>query len=261
MSKSETVLITGASSGIGLELARIFAENGHDLILTARNESALIDLAEQLKNDHRISVAVIKKDLSQPSAPGEIYDAVRKSNMRVSILVNNAGFGSVGLFQSADLPGQLNMIQVNVTALTHLTRLFLDDMIKAGSGKILNVASTAAFVPGPTMAVYYATKAYVLSFSEALASELEGTGITVTALCPGPTRTGFQASAGLHHPILFRLGMMTAEAVAKAGYRGLMRGKVIVVPGLLNKFVLFAVRFLPRRLTTKVVQQVHKERA
>lgn len=192
-----TALITGASSGIGYELARLFARKGHGLVLVARNQETLRELAEKLEREHGIRAIVVSKDLSLPSTPEEIFRELAEKSISVDILVNNAGFGTRGMFSNADTDSQLKMIQVNTTALTHLTRLFLERMSRPRKGRILNVASTAAFQPGPLMAVYYATKAYVLSFSEALASELHGSGVTVTALCPGPTRTEFERRAGM----------------------------------------------------------------
>jgi short-subunit dehydrogenase len=182
-----------------------------------------------------------------------VFDRVTNAGLRVDILVNNAGSGLGGAFAETDLATELRMINLNVTALTHLTKLFLPGMLERGAGRILNVASTAAFVPGPFMAVYYATKAYVLSFSEALAEELTGTGVTVTALCPGPTATGFQSAARIEGARLFRMpGVSDAATVARLGFSGLMRGKRIVIPGLLNKLLPQIVRVSPRRLVTLV---------
>ena len=247
------VLITGASSGIGLELAKVFAAHGHALALVARSADTLEGVARQLATRHGIRALAVVADLSAPGAPDEVFGRVRNAGLRVDVLVNNAGTGLGGAFAATDLATELRMITLNVMALTHLTKLSLPGMLERGAGRILNVASTAAFAPGPLMAVYYATKAYVLSFSEALAAELRGTGVTVTALCPGPTRTGFQSAARIDGARLFRMPWVTdAATVARLGFKGLMRGKPIVIPGLLNKLLPQIVRVSPRRLVTWV---------
>lgn len=202
-----------------------------------------------------VRAEVIMADLADPGAPRAIMDAVAAREMGVDVLVNNAGFGEWGLFGRADLPRQLRMIQVNITALTELTRLALPMMVTRRKGRILNVASTAGFAPGPLMAVYYATKAYVVSFSQAIGNELASTGITVTALCPGPTRTGFAAEAGLGDSNLFNgPNVMAVEPVALAGYRGMMRGRALVVPGLANKLLTFSIRTAPRWLLVRITR-------
>jgi len=247
------VLITGASSGIGLELAKVFAAHGHALALVARSADTLEGVARQLATRHGIRALAVVADLSAPGAPDEVFDRVRNAGLQVDVLVNNAGAGLGGAFAATDLATELRMITLNVMALTHLTKLSLPGMLERGAGRILNVASTAAFAPGPLMAVYYATKAYVLSFSEALAAELRGTGVTVTVLCPGPTRTGFQSAARIDGARLFRMPWVTdAATVARLGFKGLMRGKPIVIPGLLNKLLPQIVRVSPRRLVTWV---------
>jgi short-subunit dehydrogenase len=247
------VLITGASSGIGLELAKVFAAHGHALALVARSADTLEGVARQLETRHGIRALAVIADLSAPGAPDQVFDRVTNAGLRVDILVNNAGSGLGGAFAETDLATELRMINLNVTALTHLTKLSLPGMLERGAGRILNVASTAAFAPGPLMAVYYATKAYVLSFSEALAQELSGTGVTVTALCPGPTATGFQSAARIDGARLFRMPWVAdAATVARLGFKGLMRGKRIVIPGVLNKLLPLIVRVSPRRLVTRV---------
>jgi short-subunit dehydrogenase len=255
-------LITGASGGIGLELARLCAKGGHDLILVARHQTKLEEIAKYLSGMYQIRVELIMADLSDAETPAAIVDTAASRGMVVDVLVNNAGFGDWGLFGRADLERQLEMIQVNVTALTQLTRLLLPGMITRRKGRILNVASTAAFAPGPLMAVYYATKAYVLSFSEAIGNELSGTGITVTALCPGPTRTGFATTAGLVGSNLFNgPNVMGVESVAAAGYRGMMRGRMVVVPGMANKLLIQSIRISPRwavRMITRWFQEGRK---
>jgi short-subunit dehydrogenase len=246
-------LITGATAGIGYELAKCFAGNSYDLVLVARNETRLQQFAAELKARHRIEATALSRDLARPDAAASIFAAV--GDRSVSVLVNNAGFGCYGPFQEQDLALQTAMMQVNMTALMQLTHLFLKPMLTRRSGRILNVASTAAFQPGPSMNTYYATKAFVYSFSYALAEELAGSGITVTALCPGLTRTEFQARARLkavgHWPA------MEAQTVAEAGYRGLMKGKRVVIPGFANQIASFFAKRLPARLTTAIVRRVH----
>jgi len=193
---NNTALVTGASSGIGLELARLFAGDGHDLVLVARSEGRLREIGEQLETAHGITATVVASDLSKPNAARDLVEALRAALIEIDVLVNNAGFGLSGAFIDNDPRTQLDMLQVNVVALTELTRLLLPPMVARRSGRILNVASTAAFAPGPLAAVYGATKAYVLSFSEAIGEELRHSGVTVTALCPGPTQSGFSAAAG-----------------------------------------------------------------
>ena len=261
MERRKTALVTGASSGIGLDLAKRFAAEGHDVALVARSEGKLKELAAALEAEHKVRAHVVTADLAQPRAAETLVAALEARGIDVDVLVNNAGYASYGAFEKTDLADELNMIQVNVVALTHLTKLFVRKMVAKKSGRVLNVASTAAFQPGPLMAVYYATKAYVLSFSEALANELAGTGVTVTALCPGPTKTGFQARAQMEQSKLVRgKEIMTAETVARIGYAGLMKGKTVVIPGVSNKMMAQAVRFLPRKTVTKLVRNA-QERA
>lgn len=249
-----TALITGASSGIGLELARIFARQGYRVVLVARNQKRLEEIAQELRPAEAQAIAI---DLSLPGAPEEIHGKIPK----IDVLVNNAGFGVFGKFAENSIAEELNMMQLNMTALVILTKLYLPAMIAAGSGKIMNVASTAAFQPGPLMAIYYATKAFVLSFSEAIANELEGTGVTVTALCPGPTATDFQERAQLQNSRLVKgKKIMDARTVAEAGYQALMAGKTLVIPGLANKLLAQSVRFSPRSMVTKIVRRMQEER-
>jgi short-subunit dehydrogenase len=257
----QTALITGASSGIGLDLARLFARDGHDLVLVARSEAKLLQLADELHSSHGITAHVIAVDLAQRDAPRRLLDAVRAKDLQIDVLVNNAGFGRAGAFIENDLQTELEMIQVNVTALTHLTKLFLPGMVERRRGRVLNVASTAAFQPGPLMAVYYATKAYVLSFSEAIAEEMTGTGVTVTALCPGPTATGFAEIADMTTSRLFQLAKpMNSMDVANIGYRAMQRGRRIVIPGLMNKTMAQSVRFSPRFMVTKIARRLQERR-
>lgn len=256
---AKTVLITGASSGIGREFARIFAAHGYNLVLVARGRGKLQELADEFSEQHKVAVKMVAKDLSGHSSPRELFDELKKDGVQVDVLVNNAGFATYGFFKDTDLASELQEMQLNMVALTHLTKLFLPGMLAKGAGKILNVASTAAFQPGPLMAVYYATKAYVLSFSEALANELEGTGLTVTALCPGPTRTGFSERAEMGQSRLFRGRIMDARQVARVGYNALMKGKTVVIPGFKNRLFAFAVRLLPRKLVADFVRRIQGE--
>ncbi len=214
------VLLTGASSGIGWELAKIFAEHGHSLVLVARREAELNRLAQQLRQNPGVEVKVLAKDLERPEAPQEIFDELQNSKIEIDILVNNAGFGLHGYFYEQDLQKVLALLQVNIMALTHLTRLFLKPMLKRSRGKILNVASTAAFQPGPLMAVYYASKAYVLHFSEALEKELSNTTVRISAVCPGPTESEFQQRAGMEDVALFKVKhVMDSATVARQAYQ------------------------------------------
>jgi hypothetical protein len=254
----QTALITGASSGIGLDLAHLFARDGHDVVLVARSGDKLRALATELEREHRIRARVVVADLAKPDAPRAIADAVR--DLEIDVLVNNAGFGVAGAFAETSLDAELEMIQVNITALTQLTKLFLPAMIARKRGRILNLASTAAFQPGPLMAVYYASKAYVLSFSEAIAEELSGSGVTVTALCPGPTATGFADVAAMHDRRLFKMMRpMTSMDVARSGYRALQRGTRVAVTGARNKLLAQAVRISPRRLTVKITKAMQEK--
>jgi len=256
-----TALITGASGGIGLELARLTAQGGHDVILVARSEDALRKVAVSLSGTHGVRAEVIAADLSEAGSPAAIVERIRNLGMRVEVLINNAGFGDWGRFAEQDPRRQLDVIQVNVAALTQLTRLILPGMVAAKRGRILNVASTAGFAPGPLMAVYYATKAYVVSLSEALANELKGTGVTVTVLCPGPTRTGFAAAAGVGQSNLFRNpGVMEVGPVAQAGYTGMMQGRVMVIPGLANKLLIQSIRVSPRALVRAITRWLQERR-
>jgi short-subunit dehydrogenase len=256
----KTVLITGASSGIGYELTKRFAQDGYDLVLVARDRQRLEQLASELAKQYSVSTKVMPQDLAKATAPDEIFTELQRASIQVDILVNNAGFNVYGPFVEADLPKTLQMIQVNLTALTHLTRLLLPDMVKRRNGRILNVGSTGSFAPGPLNAVYCATKAYVLSFSEAIAEELQGTGVTVTALCPGATKTEFAKRASMEDANIFLTGAMKAQKVAEIGYRALMQGKRTVITGLYNKFQIFSTRFAPRVLVAKIAKLLMSRR-
>ena len=253
---NKTVLITGASSGIGLELARIFAEKKYDLVLVARNVAKLRELAQELEN---VSVTVIGKDLSQLNAAQDIYDLLKFQNKTIDVLVNNAGFGDWTFFHEANWDKQAMMIDVNVRALTQFCFLFGKEMVQRHSGKILNMASTAGFQPGPLMSVYYATKAYVLLFSEGIANEWKSFGVTVTALCPGPTASGFQAGAALEESKLVKgKKLPSAREVAQFGYDSLMKGKTVAVHGFMNRMLALAPRLMPRNFVTQTVRNMQE---
>ena len=255
------VVITGASGGIGYELARLFAHDGWPLLLAARSGDKLTAFAQELAAAHHVPVAVCVVDLATPDAPNQLFEAAQREGRPVGVLVNNAGVGDYGPFVQADLARVLQILQVNIVALTHLTRLFLPDMVRRNEGRVMNVASTAAFQAGPLMAVYYASKAYVLHFSEALDAELRKTKVRVSAFCPGPTATDFEARAGLGASRLFSgRNVMSAAVAARVGYRGLMRGRRVVVPGFWNKLLVLSVRFFPRRWITRVVQWMQRRR-
>jgi hypothetical protein len=254
----KTALITGASFGIGMEFARIFAREGYNLVLVARSADRLRQLAAELEKAHGARSLILAADLSDPGAPAYVLDQTTRADIPIDMLVNNAGFGQYGYFAENDLEECLRQIQLNVTALTHLTRLYLPAMIERSSGRILNVASTAAFQPGPLMAVYFATKAYVLHFSEALANELHGTGVTVSCLCPGATATEFHKRANATSMKLLKFGSMDAAVVAEDGYRALMAGKPVVISGVKNWLLAQSVRFSPRRLVTAIARKTQE---
>jgi hypothetical protein len=255
-----TVLITGASSGIGKELSSLFAADGCRLVLTGRNEERLYAVQQSLQQSHSAQVKVVTIDLSAPGASDELIGGLRREGIHIDVLVNNAGFGLHGPFADMPTADALALIDVQIRSFTQLTSMLLPGMLERGRGGILNVASTAAFQPGPLMAVYYAAKSYVLSFTEALAGELRGTGVRVTALCPGPTRTPFIQRAGLQRSRLFGAGLMDPAVVAKAGYAGFQSGKTVIVPGYRNRLMAASVRFLPRRLLTAVVKRLNAEK-
>jgi short-subunit dehydrogenase len=243
---TERTLITGGSVGIGAALADVFAEHGHHLILVSRSGDKLETRARVIRETRGVEVTCIPEDLADPAGPRRLFDAVTAQGLTVNNLVNNAGVGLYGKFMNTDLSVELKMIQLNITSPVELTKRFLPAMIARRSGKILNVASTAAFVPGPWMSVYYATKAFLLSFSEAIDNELGPNGISVTALCPGPTESEFKVRAGSQRSRLFEAFVMDSPTVARAGYDGMMAGKAVVVPGLRNKLVPVAARLVPR---------------
>ena len=256
----KTALITGASSGIGLELAHLFARDGYRLVLVARNRNNLRHLGDDLQSRYSITVRIEPKDLAHPSTPAELYQELQESGIVLDVLVNNAGFGGAGTFTGTKWSQEAEMMQVNMVALTHLTKLFLPQ-IRAREGMIMNVASTAAFQPGPFMAVYYASKAYVLSFTEALAEELRGTGVKVSCLCPGPVKTNFQKRAYLQGTAMMNSPLMVdVREVARAGYEGLKQGKRVVIPGWKNWMGVQLLRISPREMVTKVVRKLQEKK-
>lgn len=249
----ENVLITGASRGIGLELAREFARHGCNLVLVARDDKRLGEVASELKHSFGIDVRTIVADLSRPEAPQAIFDQISREQVPVDILVNNAGIASYGKFAETDLDQELRMMQVNMVSLTHLAKLFLRSMLARNHGRIVNVSSLGGYQPGgPLWAVYFATKSYVLSFSKALEVELRGTGVSVTAVCPGATDTDFKHAYQLGQTLLYRFLAMRPEQVAKAAYGGIMRRRTVVVPGVINKIFAIAGELPPRRIALEI---------
>ena len=253
---AERALVTGASSGIGWELAKLFAADKSDLVLVARRKERLDALAEELKDEFGVDVYVLPKDLSDPEAPKEIFEELKAAGIDVDVVVNNAGFGLRGPFANIDMDGQIDMVQVNVVALTHLTRLFLPGIIERGRGGILNVGSLAGFQPGPNLAVYYATKAYVLSLTEAISEEITNPHIKISCLAPGPVKTEFGEKSALDDSLLFKMSLMEVGPVVKEGYEGFRQGKVIVLPGIKQKLIPVLLRFTPRFLVRKIVKSL-----
>jgi short-subunit dehydrogenase len=258
---NKTALITGATSGIGYELAYVHAKQGANVVLVARSKDKLEQIKNDLENNYNINAYIIEKDLSLNNSALDVYDEIIKNNITVDYLINNAGFGDFGFLNDSDWGKLERMINLNITALTQLTKLFVKDMIHRGNGKILNVASTAAFQPGPTMAVYYATKAYVLSFSEAINNEVSGSGVTVTTLCPGPTKSGFQEVASLRESRLVKGRILaTSKEVAEYGYKAMLKGKSVAIPGIVNYLMANSVRFFPRSAVVKVARFIQDKK-
>ncbi len=255
---SRTALVTGASTGIGRELVHLLAADGHDLILVARRHETLEEVAAPWRAQGR-TVHVLPIDLGQPGAAQNLFAQVEQSGLQVDVLVNNAGFGSSGAFHEIPPGKDAGMLQLNVVALTDLCRLFLPGMVARKQGRILNVASLAAFQPGPYMAAYCASKAYVLSLSEAINGELAGTGVTVSALCPGPVLTEFQKRAECENSPLFRGKLLDAATVARQGYRGMMKGKAIILPGWRTKLLAFSSRLAPRSAVVAIAKGMLKQ--
>ena len=255
-SAMKTALITVASEGIGCALSKVFAREGYDLVIVARNKENLLSLGEELSASCGVTVRAIPKDLSVRSAPEEIYSELTESGIAVDTLCNNAGYTIYGPFAETDFEEEAKMLEVLIWARTRLTKLFLPDMVKRGHGNILNTASIGSFMPCPNEALYCAAKAYLLFFSEGIAEELEGTGVTVTALCPGATATRFFERSSTEDIRAVKMGTMTPEAVAEIGYRALMSKKRYVVPGPPNKALAWSTRLMPRRLLVKIVELV-----
>ena len=256
-----TALVTGASNGIGLELARIHAQKGGDLVLVARSEDKLIKLKEELESEYGISAVVIAEDLSEANSAQRIYEQTEQQGIQIDVLINNAGFGGHGLFYQRELTSEQAMIQVNMTTLTNLTHLYLNGMVKRNKGKILNVSSTASFMPGPLQAVYYATKAYVTSFSQALAEELKSTNVTVTVLCPGAVATGFASAGNLEETGLWK-DAKTPASCAKIAYKDMEKGKLVSFNETMLKFMLtWVVPLLPRKMVLNMSRQLMEKKS
>jgi uncharacterized protein len=254
-----TALVTGASTGLGLEFARLLARDKQDLILTARNAKKLQTLAKELTQKEGVKVTVIPSDLSRPGSAQELFQKVQKKKLNIDVLVNNAGVGVGGDFFKNDWTAESAMLQLNMISLTELTKLFLKGMVERQKGKILNIASTAAFQAGPGMALYYASKAYVVSFSEGIYEELKGTGVSVTAFCPGPTKTEFDKRAGMGSAALFKTPLVKeAPEVAAMGYRAMMAGKPLAFAGLANWFLSFTTRFAPRQFAAWLAGRLNR---
>jgi hypothetical protein len=254
---NKTALITGASSGIGKEFAKIHASKGGSLVIVARSEDKLNKLKQELESKHKSQVIVIVKDLTDKNAPKEIYDELKAANIEIDYLINNAGFGGIGRFDERDLQHDLNMIQLNISALTALTHYFLQDFVKRNEGKILNVSSTASLLPGPMQAVYYATKAFVASFSNAIAEELHNTNITITNLMPGATETDFGEVSGMGKTELFK-NTASAKSVAEDGYNAMLSGKLDVISGLTfsQKIMMKMIPFMPKKALLKRIRKM-----
>lgn len=259
MAVKTTALVTGASGGIGLEFARLLAKEGHDLALVARNEGKLLEIKDDFESGYKVKVTALGADLSRQYAAKEVFDSL--SGVDIGILINNAGTGGSGPYADSDWEKDAAMINLNILSLAHMTRLFLPAMVGKKSGMICNLASTAAFEPGPLMSIYYASKAFVFSFSMALSEELKGSGVTVTALCPGPTLTGFQAAAGTTGMKLHdMLPMQTPDIVAAAGLAAMKKGKPFVIPGFINYMTAFSTRFAPYSVLTPMVKGMNSKK-
>jgi len=258
---SKTTLITGASTGIGYEFVKLFAKEGYDLVITARNETKLKEISNEVQNKHNVKVKVLQKDLSKQNAGEEIFNAIKNENINVDVLINNAGFGIFDEYWKIDNKNEKEMLQVNIIALAELTNLFAKDMMNRSGGKILNVASTAAYQPGPTMAGYYASKAFVLSYSQAIDFEMRKKGVQVSTLSPGATITEFQIRAHMEELNLFKKGFtMSAEVVAKIGYNGLMKGKSVIIPGAMNKISAMSSKITPSKISMKIVNWLQSKK-
>ena len=254
----KTALITGASGGLGLEFSRIYAREGYDLIVVARSEGKLYKLKSELETQYGCSVWPLAQDLSQPDAAYEVFNYTLEKNIIIDVLVNNAGFGDFGNFWEVDAQRQTDLLQVNIMALVQLTRYFLPGMVERGRGSVLNMSSVAAFSAGPRMCLYYASKEFVRCFSEAVAEELHGTGVTMTALCPGPTATGFEQAAQMKNSHMFSMFKpASAKTVAEAGFRAVQKGKTLCYYGWPTHAVNIAARLLPRSVCRKFMMKVN----
>jgi short-subunit dehydrogenase len=257
---SKTVLITGASSGIGFELAKIYANKNFNLILVARNLSKLNELKKICQTTTN-QVHVLSCDLSKSNAANEVYSFCTSNNLDIDYLINNAGFGDYGVFHESNWNKQAEMLQLNIVALTQLTRLFLPNMVQKKHGRVMNVASLAAFLPGPLMSVYYASKAYVLSFSEAISNELIGTGVSITTLCPGPTESGFWNAAEMNEiSVIKGKKLPTSKEVAEYAFTQLEKENIIAIHGMMNKIMAFSVRITPRSIVRKIVRMIQDKK-
>ncbi len=255
---NKTALITGASSGIGLELAKIHASKGDNLVLVARSIDKLNQLKTEIESQYKVNVYNIEKDLSVINSPMEVYEEIKQNNIQIDYLINNAGFGDIGNFSETRWEKELRMINLNITALTQLTKLFLNDMLARKQGKIMNLASTASFQPGPMMAVYFATKSYVLHLTEAINAEVKGSGVSLTALCPGPTESGFQAAAEIEQNMLFNKKNPSSKEVAEYGYKSMMKGKAVAIHGFKNYLMANSVRFTPRNWVVAIAKKMQE---
>lgn len=251
------VLITGATTGIGYELAKLYAKDENNLILVARDEEKLKEVKDELEF-YNIKVYTIALDLSEDNSCEKVLDFVNKKNLSVDILINNAGMGSFGYLSEIEVEKELKLIDVNIRALTELTKMFLPSMIEHGEGSIMNVASTAAFCAGPKMATYYASKSYVLNFTEALYEELKGSEIKVSCLCPGPVKTNFQEKSGIRKSEAAKKALMTPKEVAKVAYKDFKNGKLIIIPGFKNKLIITLNKLIPRSLSRKIILMMNK---
>ncbi len=255
----KTALITGATRGIGYELTKLFAKDSYNLVLVARSKDKLYEIKENFTKKYNVDILIIVKDLSEPNAAIEIFNETIEKQIVIDVLVNNAGIGHFGKFHNEDLSKISDILQINIVSLTQLTSLFVEGMVKRKEGKILNVSSMAAFQPGPYMAVYYASKAFVQSFSEAITNELKGTGVTVTTLCPGPTRSGFQKEVGSEGSKLSKLKMLSSpKKVAEDGYNALQAGKEVEIPGILNASLIKTSNIIPRKTKIQIVSKLQE---
>jgi len=251
---SKTALITGAANGIGHELAKILIRDSYDLILIDKDRDKLEEIKQRWENESDQTVKIIPKNLSFPGAAHEIFKEVKSWNIPVDVLINNAGFGTFGLFTETDWERETEMINLHVLATTQLTKLFLKEMIKRNYGNIMNTSSLAAFLPGPLMAVYYASKAYLLSFTQAIANEVKGTGVSITVLCPGLTKTNFQKTVG-GDKAKIKWTWTTPDKVAQYGYKAMQKGKVVAIPGFVNLTVAKLSRIVPGSISAKIVRR------